>query len=542
MTSQLGTTILLLEDDAGIARQEQTRLERAGYHVLTAVSADDGFKMVSEENVALVVLDQRLQSGLSGLEFFGQLKASGYNLPAILVTCLEDCDVLFEAVRAGVRDFVPKTRSFLDHLEPAVNRVLEQARIERELAESRSERKRTEEERMRLVTELEAGRAHLQDADRRKDQFLAVLAHELRNPLAPISNAVQIMKVEGPSGPNFRWSMEVIESQVKQMTRMIDDLLDVSRITRGKVAVSKEPITLREVVELGVEASRPLFQDSRHNLTVSLPARPIVLDVDRARIGQVIANLLNNAAKYTDSGGQITVSAEVTAGEVVIRVCDNGIGIPPELLPRVFDPFIQADETASRSRGGLGIGLTLVRALVELHGGRVIARSAGAGRGSEFIVRLPLTPGTGRRGSEDDQSSNESAIQVPRRRVLVVDDNRNHATSLGVLLGSLGQDVLMAHDGLTAWELASQERPDLLLLDIGLPGIDGYEVARRCRSNHELDHTVMVAMTGYGKEDDHRRSREAGFIGHFVKPLKIQDLQRLLEQIGSPGPVQVGFK
>ena len=231
----------------------------------------------------------------------------------------------------------------------------------------------------------------LKEADQRKDQFLAMLAHELRNPLAPISNAVQIMKVQGLNGPNFQWSVKVIEDQVKHMTRMVDDLLDVSRITRGKVVLQKEPVDLEVVVGLAVEASRPLIEDCQHRLTVALPEHPVLLEVDPARMAQVLSNLLNNAAKYTDEGGEIALSAERQGREVVIRVRDNGTGIAPELLPHIFDMFTQADQTLSRSRGGLGIGLTLVRSLVEMHQGRVTARSGGTGKGSEFTVRLPVS-------------------------------------------------------------------------------------------------------------------------------------------------------
>ncbi len=230
----------------------------------------------------------------------------------------------------------------------------------------------------------------LKDADQRKDQFLAMLAHELRNPLAPISNATQIMRVEGPNGPNFQWSIDVIEDQIKHMTRMVDDLLDVSRITRGKVVLQKELIELAEVVQLAVEASRPLIQDYHHELTITLPPESVILDVDPPRMAQVLSNLLNNAAKYTDEGGQIALTAQQIDNQVIIRVRDNGIGISPELLPEVFDLFTQGDQTLSRSRGGLGIGLTLVRSLVEMHDGRVTAHSDGPGLGSEFEVRLPL--------------------------------------------------------------------------------------------------------------------------------------------------------
>jgi PAS domain S-box-containing protein len=378
----------------------------------------------------------------------------------------------------------------------------------------------------------------LKEADQRKDQFLAMLAHELRNPLAPISNAVQIMKVQGLKGPNFDWSVKVIEDQVKHMTRMVDDLLDVSRITRGKVVLQKEPVELETVVGLAVEASRPLIEDCRHRLTVALPEHPVLLEVDPARMAQVLSNLLNNAAKYTDEGGDIALSAERDGREVVIRVRDNGTGIAPELLPHIFDMFTQADQTLSRSRGGLGIGLTLVRSLVEMHHGRVAVHSRGTGLGSEFTVRLPVSAEAPAEAPDGGPPADDAIFQLPRRRILVVDDNRYNANSLGVLLRTLGQDVEMAYDGPAALELVRRRRPDLVLLDIGLPGMDGYEVARRCRQDEDLRRIVLVAMTGYGKEEDRRRSQEAGFNAHLVKPVNLEDLRVLLTQPEPTSPAR----
>ena len=825
--------ILLVEDDPGVARLERLRLERAGYGVATAATAEEGLNRIAGGGIDLIVLDQQLSHGHSGLEFFRQVKAAGHGVPAILVTGMQEEGLLVEALRAGVRDFVPKTPNFLNHLEPIVTRVLDQVRTERELAESRvvaraneerrraleheiaqrkqveqalreaeenlrrmveslkdvaiftvdpqgriitwnpgaerlfghaereivgrglgvlflpedrdagaperelaaaaarghsaderwhlrkdgstffasgvvspiydeegrlcgftkvardmterncaeeavreaavrlkaivdtavdgiitmdergivesmnpaaerifgyahervvgrrfdllmpepdrdeydgylesylrsgepkimgtirqvhgrredgtvfpmelavsesrlgtrriftgivrdiTEYKRAAAERVRLLGELEAERAllntlldnapvgfgffdqelrfvrlnpalaelnglaveahlgralpevlprmspelfdafrrvlgtgasivnkelrgetprtpgrprywlcsfypvktpdgavlgagavvtdiddrkrmeeALKEADRRKDQFLAMLAHELRNPLAPISNAVQIMKVQGLNGPNFEWSVKVIEDQVKHMTRMVDDLLDVSRITRGKVVLQKEPVELSAVVDLAVEASRPLIEDYHHHLSVKLPEHPVLLEVDPARMAQVLSNLLNNAAKYTDEGGEITLAAERRGREVAIRVRDNGTGIAPELLPHIFEMFTQADQTLSRSRGGLGIGLTLVRSLVEMHHGRVTAFSAGPGQGSEFTVRLPVAHDAPSGPADDGPSAADVPAHLPRRRILVVDDNRSNATSLGVLLARWGR-------------------------------------------------------------------------------------------------------
>jgi CheY-like chemotaxis protein/two-component sensor histidine kinase len=359
-----------------------------------------------------------------------------------------------------------------------------------------------------------------------------MLAHELRNPLAPISNAVQIMQLEGPNGPSFQWSTEVIADQIKHMTRMVDDLLDVSRITRGKVDLQKETITLADVVDLAFEASRPTIDAYRHQLSVVLPDEPIVLEVDPPRLAQVLSNLLNNAAKYTDEGGRISLAAEKLDREVLIRVRDSGIGIAPEMLPKVFELFTQADQTLSRSRGGLGIGLTLVRSLVEMHDGHVTAHSTGLGQGSEFLVRLPLASQSDSKVAAVIDANPPIEEELPRRRILVVDDNRSNAQSLELLLRALGQEVYMAFEGPEAVELAVKHRPEVILLDIGLPVMDGYEVARRCRENEGTDGLTLVAMTGYGQESDRLRSQEAGFDAHLVKPVKLDDLRRLLKQPG----------
>ena len=791
MASQHQATILLVEDDPGVARLEQLRLERAGFAVLTATTAEEGLEHIDNGVIDLIILDQRLSSGTSGLAFFRQVKERGHNLPAILVTGLHEENLLVEALRAGVRDFVPKTPNFLNHLEPIVTRVLDQVRTEHELAESRvlareqeirrreleyeiAHRKRVEqalretEEYLRLTLEsvkdfaiftvdpqglvvtwnpgaerlfgypekeilgqqlailftpedraagvpdqeiataaakgrssderwhqckdggrffasgvltpifdeenklrgftkiarditerkeaeeavreaavrlkaivetavdgiitidergliesinpaaervfgythdevvgrniamlmsdpergqhdhylheyLRTGRQKiigtirevrglrkdnsvfpmelavsetrlgtrriftgivrditeykriveaLKDADQRKDQFLAMLAHELRNPLAPISNAVQIMQLEGPNGPSFQWSTEVIADQIKHMTRMVDDLLDVSRITRGKVDLQKETIDLAEVVDLAFEASRPTIDAYRHQLSVVLPDEPVVLEVDPPRLAQVLSNLLNNAAKYTDECGHISLTAEKLDQEVLIRVRDSGIGIAPEMLPKVFELFTQADQTLSRSRGGLGIGLTLVRSLVEMHDGRVTAHSTGLGQGSEFLVRLPLASQSDSKVAAVSNANPQILEELPRRRILVVDDNRSNAQSLELLLRALGQEVYMAFEGPEAVELAQRHRPEVILLDIGLPVMDGYEVARRCRENAGIDGLTLVAMTGYGQESDRLRSQEAGFDAHLVKPVKLDDLRLLLKQPG----------
>jgi signal transduction histidine kinase/DNA-binding response OmpR family regulator len=668
--------ILVVEDDAGVARLERLRLERAGYEVLTAGTAEEALARLGEEDIALLLLDQRLASGVSGLDLYEQVRVAGYDVPAILVTGLQEERLLVRALRAGVRDFVPKTMDFLDYLVPAVERVLHQVATERQLAVERRHASRaravaaaalriqraqslegvlqavteeacrilrarlaltrlapddrgravrttifpndsaaanlaaqlrsdqgpamevsrnnhslrllasalenestlqqirphlhgwlgaplidrdgrnlgliqtvdkvevefTEEdeavlaqlaslaavalENVRLVEELRA-------ADRRKDEFLAMLAHELRNPLAPMRNSLEIIRLRGPERrQSVRESWDMIERQVEHLSRLVDDLLDVSRITRGKIKLDRSPVEVAEVVRRAVETSRPLIEGRRHHLEIRQPSQPLYVQGDMTRLAQVLMNLLNNAAKYTEEGGQITLVVETQGGtqdrpaDVLLRVRDTGMGIPPEILPQVFDLFTQADRSLDRSQGGLGIGLTLVRRLVEMHNGGVQAYSAGVGRGSEFVVRLPLNwevvPGSG-------PAPNGALVPTKSRRILVVDDSRDSALSLAMLLRLLGNDVATAHDGPAALEVAQRFGPEIAFLDIGLPGMDGFELARRLRTLPGLRKVRLAALTGYGSAEDRRRSQEAGFDRHLVKPMEMETLQAVLE-------------
>jgi PAS domain S-box-containing protein len=367
--------------------------------------------------------------------------------------------------------------------------------------------------------------AALREADRRKDEFLAMLAHELRNPLAPIRNAAQIIRLKGPPAPEMQWAREVIDRQVDQLNRLVDDLLDVSRITRGKIELRRARISLEDVINTAVEASRPLIEKWGHELVVDLPPDPIHLDADLARLAQAFLNLLNNAAKYTEQRGRISLTAGIENGQAVVRVADNGLGIPPEMLPRIFDMFTQVDRSRERSQDGLGIGLTLVRLIVGLHQGTVHAHSKGIGFGSEFVVRLPLA---GAAASEDAAAPTQpAATALPERRILVVDDNADAADTLTRLLRMSGSEVLAVHDGLSAVGAASVFRPDVVLMDIGLPRLNGYEAARRIRQ--ELgDDVLLIAVTGWGQGDDRRKSEEAGFDFHVTKPVSLDELRSLL--------------
>jgi len=376
-------------------------------------------------------------------------------------------------------------------------------------------------ERLRLIDQL-------RQADRRKDEFLAVLAHELRNPLAPVRNAVEVMRLRDVDDPGLGRARDIIDRQVQQMTRLVDDLLDVSRITRGKVELQKESVDLAAVVARAVEISRPLIDARRHELAVTLPPEPVRLEADAARLAQVVANLLNNAAKYTEERGHIWLTVEREGPEAVVRVRDTGVGIPAEMLAQVFDLFTQVTHSLDRSQGGLGIGLTLVRSLVEMHGGGVRAHSGGPGQGSEFVVRLPLL--AGRRAAGSGPGAGGRPIESSARRILVVDDNGDAADSLAMLLRLMGNDVRTAPDGPAALEAARAYRPDVVLLDLGLPGMSGYEVCRRLREGHFANGPLVVALTGYGQDEDRRRTREAGFDRHLVKPVNPDELRGVLAE------------
>jgi signal transduction histidine kinase/ActR/RegA family two-component response regulator len=382
----------------------------------------------------------------------------------------------------------------------------EQKRTNAQLEESIQERARVEEA--------------LRDADRRKDEFLATLAHELRNPLAPIRNSLHILRLSSSSDPAAEQVCEMIERQVSYLVRLVDDLLEVSRITRGKVELRMEPVELAAVIRSAVEASRPLIQASQHQLAIALPPQPLILMGDPVRLTQIFANLLNNAAKYMNQGGQIWLSAKRENGNVSVCVRDTGIGITSEMLPHIFKMFTQVDRSKRQSQGGLGIGLTLV----EMHGGKVEARSPGLDQGSEFVVSLPL--------SKDhfavEKRAPETRVSVlPNRRVLVVDDNRDAAVSLGKLLGVLGAEVQVAHDGPSALAVVPTFRPNVVLLDIGMPGMNGYEVARRIREQPVGRNLMLIALTGWGQEQDRRLASEAGFDHHLLKPADVSALKSL---------------
>lgn len=388
-------------------------------------------------------------------------------------------------------------------------------------------------ERKELEDELRSLAAQLSEEDDRKNEFLALLAHELRNPLAPLSNAVQVLLLKERQGDASsvvdRGLFEMMERQIGQMTRLVEDLLDVSRISKGRIELRKERTELGLILNLALESVRPLLDAKRHQLTVSLPPAPIALDGDAARLAQVLSNLLNNACKFTPEQGEIKVLVTHSGGWAVIRVLDNGVGISPDQQPRVFGMFMQSDISLNRSQDGLGIGLALVKTLTEMHGGTVEARSGGIGQGSEFVVRLPvLEESTAAATPANPVPATGVAAPAKARRILVVDDNRASADSLALLLKLTGHDSHLAYDGVQALTMADSLRPDAVLLDIGLPGLNGYEVAQRIRAEPWGARVTLIALTGWGQKDDRQRAKDAGFDHHVVKPIRHAELRALL--------------
>jgi signal transduction histidine kinase len=522
----------------------ETILNDPGYRLVRAETADQALLALVAEEFALIVLDIHMP-GMNGFELAQMIKRrkKTAGVPIIFLTAYYSADQhVLEGYETGAVDYLHKPvnptilRSKVAVFAELHRKTRELALANRALQAEVAERRRAQEELLALNDELEqrvADRtAELVQAGRRKDEFLAMLSHELRNPLAPLRNAIQVLRLQGPPDPGLVVVCDMIERQVLHLVRLVNDLLDVSRVSSGKIQLQKEPLDLAAAVRQAEEMSRSQIQDRGHELTVTLPEEPVRVEGDFARLTQVIANLLDNAAKYTDEGGKVWLTLEKTPDQAVLRVRDTGRGLDATALKSLFELFYQADRNLDRSDGGLGIGLSLVKSLVHMHGGTVEAHSEGHGKGSEFVVYLPCLPAPSE--GQPVASLEPPAPAAPGARVLVVDDNRDSADSIALLLRLFGHEVLTAYDGRSAVEVSLRERPDIVFLDIGLPGLNGYQTCQAMRAGGLKD-ALIVAVTGYGQDEDRRRSHQAGFDAHQVKPVDLQAIRDLLALRGSGG-------
>ena len=621
LPEQRRTRVLVLEDDEGVATLERKRLERAGYAVDVVSTPAEALEKIRGGRIHLALLDLRLEGNQSGLDVYEQVRAEGLDVPAILVTAFPDHAAAIRALRAGIRDFVPKSAEFLDYLPTAVDRVIAQVRVEHKLVESELRlasiigtamdaivmcdeqlriilfnrsaeqmfecpaadallkplanyipdldlvpgtedggiQRRVELEALRKagdripvelsisdvavhgrrlftviardITERKRTEAELREADHRKDVFLGMLAHELRNPLAAITTAVEVLHRSAPA--DAQRMTNVIRRQTSGLARMVDDLLDVSRVTLGKIQLADEPLILGETVARAVDSVRDAALRAGLTIELSVPPEPVWLVGDATRLEQVLTNLLTNAIKFTPAGGRIAISAGREGAEAIIRVRDTGVGIERALLPKVFDLFVQGDTSLDRSKSGLGIGLALVRQVVQLHGGRVSASSAGPGAGSEFVVHLPAAPED---APAEQEASKRTAVTRNQLDVVVVDDHPDLADCVAMLVETFGHRSAAFYSGREALAHARREAPDVMLVDIGMPEMTGYELARALRSDPATAGIRLVALTGYGRDEDRARVFDAGFDVHLTKPVGDDRLREVLDEFGIRRP------
>ena len=520
---------ILIVDDSREDRLTFRRHLEAGnegpYLVSEAGSGSEGLARCRSESPDCVLLDYNLPD-LNGLEFLEQLQQEfGKQAPAVVMLTGQGNETLaVKALKQGAQDYLVKGLSN-PGVRHAIQTAIANVMLRRTVAEQQLRVERLSAERANLLEELQQRAASLTEADRRKDEFLATLAHELRNPLAAISSAVQVLETAGVDPGTSRYLLDVLHRQVHHMVRLVDDLMEVSRITRGSVDLRVAKVDLAHVLYSALETAKPVLDAAGHRLEVSIPKAAMVLDGDPVRLAQIFSNLLNNAAKYTEKGGSIWLSAAPAGDEAVISVRDNGSGIPSDMLPKVFDLFTQVDRTLGRAQGGLGIGLTLAKKLSELHGGRIEVRSDGVNKGSEFIVRLPLHHEPAPLPQPDTLAS---ADRPARTRVLLVDDNVDAAETLAELLRALGADVQVAYDGPSGLTACHAYRPEAMIVDIGMPGMNGYQFAAQIRQQACFDTVLLIALTGWGQPQDRSHSQEAGFNHHLVKPADPAVLHGLL--------------
>ncbi len=558
--------VLLVDDQPARLLTYQSVLGELGQNLVLARSGREALDKLMHDEFAVVLLDVSMPE-MDGFETAEMIHAHPRfeKTPIIFVTGIHVSELdRLRGYKAGAVDYVAipvvpeilrskvavlvelycKRRELrqLNRILADANKQLSEANVALQaeknyeletlnttLQRANAELERTNRSLQREVAERARAEQALQEADRNKDEFLAMLAHELRNPLAPINNALQLLRMK-PSAAQSQWAQEVIQRQLAYLTRLVDDLLDVSRITRGKITLAREPLEIATLITRALETTEPLIHERGHTLILQMPPEPLRVDGDATRLTQALGNVLGNAAKYTERGGRIELRCARAGPEVEIGVRDNGIGIPAELLPRIFDLFTQLDRRSDHSTSGLGIGLALVRRLVEMHGGSVSATSAGAGTGSEFVIRLPLLADAHAAAEHPPERPLGEVPAVPRR-ILLADDNPDALESLATVLRLHGHEVFSAANGALALETAARHMPEVALLDIGMPVLDGYEVARRIRAQEWGKAVTLVALTGWGQESDRRRSQEAGFDTHLVKPLDIGKLSALLARL-----------
>lgn len=521
---------LLVDDLEENLLSLEALLRRDGLVLLKAKSGPEALELLLEYDVALALMDVQMP-GMDGFELAELMRGieRTKRVPIIFLTAgTADRQRRFRGYEAGAVDFLHKP------IEPDILRskaevFFELNRQQKQIARQRDALQATSEENARLLEESLQYAEALKEADRRKDEFLATLAHELRNPLAPIRNGIQLLRMS-PNNPAADKLHEMMDRQMTHLVRLIDDLLDVSRVSKGKIELRKEMITLKDAVQAAIEVSKPLIETEQHTLIQKMPVETLWLDADITRIAQIISNLLNNAAKYTPPKGEIKLHVHKDGDEVVISVTDNGLGIPKDMLPKVFDLFTQVDQNLERSQGGLGIGLALVKQLVAMHGGSIKAESEGMNKGSTFSVRFPLAKAEDMENVTNDTASDDTQ-EKKMLRVLVVDDNVPSAKTTGWTLELFGHEPTLAHDGLEALKTAADMKPDVILLDIGLPGMSGYDVCRELRKDPAFANTVLIAQTGWGQARDKQEAKEAGFNHHLLKPVNFEELRKLLDAV-----------
>lgn len=524
--------ILLVDDEERNLDALEAILDEPGYRLLRATDADHALRLLLDHDVAAIVLDIKMPL-VSGFELAQMIKGvkKFREIPIVFLTAhmMDDQDVL-AGYGAGAVDYLtkPVKPQILRHKIGVFADLFRKTRALAELNDTLEARVRER------TAELERSQAALLAAASQKDEFLATLAHELRNPLAPIRTGLQVMQ-RTPNDAATRLKIQaMMDRQLRHMVRLVDDLLDVSRISRGKVELKRERIAIQSVLEHALESSQPFIDAGGQTLTVSLPPDAAWVDGDLTRLAQIVSNIVNNAAKFTPRAGSIHVAVETVEGNVSIRVTDTGTGVAPEMLPKVFDLFAQVDSTLDRAQGGLGIGLSLAKKLAELHGGLLSAESAGLGRGSTFTLSLPIAQ-SGEVWVHASAEAGNVAPSASPHKILIVDDNVDGAEMLSTLLELSGHRALVAHDGPSALRIAHENVPELIFLDIGMPEMNGYEVAERLKADAKTASAVLVALTGWGNAEDRRKTAEAGFSHHLTKPVDEDAVHSVLQQfLGNP--------